>query len=347
MAAVADNLLGVYMPSEKLISIVTPMHNHRKYIPRTVEAILNQTYQNWEWIICDDCSKDGSYEYMLDVAKYEPRMKVLHNEVNQKIVITTQRCMDAAKGEYMYILDSDDYCAPEYLTRMASILDKDPNVAVAFSRCYTMDKEDGYWGAWPTKPNFKHSGVKEFWHQLLSYSMKGTTTLYRMNHAKEIGGWQAHPLIRMHDKYFDLRMLLCGDVAYIDEPLGYYRIHDTNHSSDKDEQIIPAVAEEVFGMVDDLMARVPENPYYKVEDLRKEANAQYVGYISHLICLAESKGKTEYAQELMDMLAKRGYKRTDPIEGPKMEKAINIVRPMIKKMTYKKLPPLQERFAAA
>lgn len=323
------------------VGIVTPLYNHRKYLPRTVEAVLNQTFQDWRWYVTDDSSTDGSYEFMQEVAAQEPRITLMRNEVNSKIVKTTQRSMDAAKdAEFWYILDSDDYCVPHYLETLLGLLDKHPTASCAFARCYTMDASNGYWGAWPRKPDFFRPGLQEFRNQLLSYSMKGTTTLYRMSMCASIGGWASHPLTRMHDKYYDLRALLEGDVVYTDEPLGHYRVHTTNHSSNRTEQIIPEVAEEVFGMVEDLMDRVPENPYYSIEELRVEANLQYAMYISHLINVAQELNEPEKASQLQELLDRRGIERPAPMAGSKWEQRIDFVRPLIKKLTYRKLPPL-------
>lgn len=331
------------MNQNPLVSIVTPLYNHRKYLPRTVEAVLSQTHENWEWIVCDDCSTDGSYEFMQIAAKQEPRIKLMRNDVNSKIVITTQRCMDEAKGEFMYILDSDDYCKPEYLAEMIRLLNTHPTASVGFARCFTMDANDGYWGAWPKRKPFFRAGLEEFPNQLLNYSMKGTTTLYRMSMCKVIGGWGAHPLTRMHDKYYDLRALMEGDVAYTDKPLGYYRVHATNHSSNTDEQIIPDVAEEVFGMVDDLMARVPENKYFNKEELHHQAKHEYSQYVSHLVRLAEKKGRVDYAEKLKAILAARGIRSAEPKGKSAKEKIIDLARPVVKKLTYEKLPPIKHK----
>lgn len=327
-----------------LVSIVTPLYNHRKFLERTVDGVLNQTYENWEWIVCDDCSTDGSYEFMQEIAAKEPRITLLRNEKNSKIVITTQRCMDLAKGEYMYILDSDDYVFPEYLDTMVELLETNPECSVGFCRCYTMDDKDNYWGAWPKRPDFKRDGVKEFYNQLFGYSMKGTTTLYRLSMCAEIGGWASHPLTRMHDKYYDLRALLQGDVVYVDKPLGCYRIHATNHHKTMDEQIDPVVADEVFGMVEDLAARVPDNPYYTSEQILQDGYQWYAGYISHLIEFSDRNGHAEQSAGLQELLDRRGIERPKPFQGHKRERVIDVARPWIKKMTLKQLPPVNLPF---
>jgi O-antigen/teichoic acid export membrane protein/GT2 family glycosyltransferase len=327
-----------------LVSIVTPLYNHRRFLERTVDGVLNQTYSNWEWIVCDDGSSDGSYEFMQEVAAREPRITLLRNEKNSKIVITTQRCMDLARGEYMYILDSDDYAFPEYLDTMVDLLEANPECSVGFCRCFTMDDKDGYWGAWPKRPDFKRNGVQEFHNQLFGYSMKGTTTLYRLSMCAEIGGWASHPLTRMHDKYYDLRALLQGDVVYIDKPLGCYRIHATNHHKNMDEQIVPAIAEEVFGMVEDLAERVPANPYYTGDQILQDGYQWYAGYISHLIEFSDRKGHLEESEALRAMLEKRDIERPKPFQGHKSERVIDVARPWIKKMTYRQLPAVHLPF---
>ena len=114
------------------VSVVTAMYNHKPYLRRRVDSILNQTFQDWEWIIVDDCSLDGSFEFAQELTRHDSRITVLQNDTNCHIAQTNQRGIDLACGEFLYRTDSDDYCADTFLERMCAVLDQNPQVARLF-----------------------------------------------------------------------------------------------------------------------------------------------------------------------------------------------------------------------
>jgi len=89
------------MNHSKLISIITPNYNCIRFISQTIDSVLSQTYTNWEMLIVDDCSTDGSYELSLGYAAKDNRIKVIRNEKNSGTAISRNRAIDIAKGEYI------------------------------------------------------------------------------------------------------------------------------------------------------------------------------------------------------------------------------------------------------
>lgn len=69
----------------KKVSIVLPVYNGEVYLRQAIESVLAQTYENWELIIVDDCSTDGSPAIMDEYAGWDARIKVVHNKENQKL----------------------------------------------------------------------------------------------------------------------------------------------------------------------------------------------------------------------------------------------------------------------
>ena len=98
-----------------LVSIVTPSYNTGRWIGETIQSVLNQTYENWEMIIVDDCSTDNTDEV---VAGYkDSRIKYIKNEKNSGAAISRNRAIREAKGEYIAFLDSDDLWTPNKLEK--------------------------------------------------------------------------------------------------------------------------------------------------------------------------------------------------------------------------------------
>ena len=92
-----------------LVSIITPSYNSEDFIKETIESVLNQTYDNWEMLIIDDCSTDKSPQLIKEYVKVDSRIKYLKNNQNNGPAITRNIGLSKAKGKYISFLDSDDF----------------------------------------------------------------------------------------------------------------------------------------------------------------------------------------------------------------------------------------------
>lgn len=104
------------------VSIITPCYNASKYIGETYQYIATQTYNNWEWIIIDDDSKDDSYKIISELAKEDERIKVFKNDVNSGAAITRNNCLKKSTGGFIAFLDSDDVWKPEKLKKQIQFM---------------------------------------------------------------------------------------------------------------------------------------------------------------------------------------------------------------------------------
>lgn len=118
-----------------LVSIITPSYNSAEFIEETIQSVLDQTYENWEWLITDDLSKDNTVEI---IRKYnDPRIKLLVLEKNRGAGNARNQSLERAQGRYIAFLDSDDYWYPEYLETMTRYMQEN-NVELVYcnySRC--------------------------------------------------------------------------------------------------------------------------------------------------------------------------------------------------------------------
>ena len=102
---------------DKMISVIIPVYNVEKYLCECIDSVLGQTYQDYEVILVDDGSTDSSGTICDKYAETNSRIKVIHRK-NGGLSEARNTGFDAANGEYIYFLDSDDYIRADALERM-------------------------------------------------------------------------------------------------------------------------------------------------------------------------------------------------------------------------------------
>jgi teichuronic acid biosynthesis glycosyltransferase TuaG len=109
----------------KLISIVIPSYNSKKYIELTINSVKNQTYQKWELIIIDDCSNDGTQEFVSNIILNDSRIKLIKLDKNSGAPATPRNIgIHEAKGYWIAFLDSDDIWHPKKLELQIALMDR-------------------------------------------------------------------------------------------------------------------------------------------------------------------------------------------------------------------------------
>ena len=108
-----------------LVSVIIACYNAENYIDQCFEALVGQTYQNIEIVVCDDASKDNSLIKLNEWAQRDTRIKVLHNEKNLFAAATRNYCFKEAKGDFFCIQDIDDVSMPNRIERLIEELQKE------------------------------------------------------------------------------------------------------------------------------------------------------------------------------------------------------------------------------
>ena len=98
-----------------LVSVLIPVYNTLRYLPRCMDSVRAQTFSNLEILCLDDGSKDGSGEYLDRMADTDSRVRVIHFTENQGVPSARNRAIDEARGEWLYFMDSDDWIDPDYI----------------------------------------------------------------------------------------------------------------------------------------------------------------------------------------------------------------------------------------
>ena len=105
-----------------LVSIIMPSYNTAPYIRETIQSVLDQTYQNWELIIVDDCSTDNTDGVVASIK--DDRIRYLKNEKNSGAAVSRNRALREAEGRWIAFLDSDDVWMPDKLEKQVSFMEK-------------------------------------------------------------------------------------------------------------------------------------------------------------------------------------------------------------------------------
>lgn len=124
-----------------LFSILIAQYNNGNFFEDCYKSIIAQTFQNFEVIIVDDASADGSVEQMRKLIGEDDRFKIFQNEKNEGCGYTKRRAADLAKGEICAFLDPDDAITPDALTEMVQAHIENPDAAAIYSRPYLCDEK--------------------------------------------------------------------------------------------------------------------------------------------------------------------------------------------------------------
>lgn len=126
------------------VSVIIPTYNNLNDIERCVESIINQTYNDFEIIIVDDCSTDGTYELVNKIYGNYDNIKIFKNNINMKSAYTRNKAIKVAQGDLIAIQDADDYSDSERLMKQVEFLNYHKDIDFVGSNASSFD-DDGIW----------------------------------------------------------------------------------------------------------------------------------------------------------------------------------------------------------
>jgi len=115
------------------ISVLMTVFNREQYVTEAIDSVLTQSYSDFELIIVDDCSTDGSYQLAQDAARKDLRIRVFQNAHNIGDYPNRNRAASYAQGDYLKYVDADDTIYPRCLELMLEPLERCPHVAIVFN----------------------------------------------------------------------------------------------------------------------------------------------------------------------------------------------------------------------
>ena len=213
---------------QALVSIIVPVYNVEKYICETIDCVRKQTYDNWELLLVEDCSKDNTVavilEYLDEVK--DARVRLIRQEKNNGAARSRNRGLREAGGRYIAYLDADDLWVPEKLEKELAFMEE-KQAAFAFTG-YEFADENG-----------KGLGKVVRVPEILTYkeALKNTTiftTTVMFDTEKIDKKFLEMPIIKSEDTALWWKVLRSGYVAYgLDENLVRYRRAGKSLSSNK------------------------------------------------------------------------------------------------------------------
>jgi glycosyltransferase involved in cell wall biosynthesis len=216
--------------AEPLVSVVVPVYNGDKYFETCLESIRNQTYQNWECVINNNCSTDNTLEVANRFASQDKRFKIFSNDVFLKMVSNWNvACSRISKDtKYLRVVGADDWLYPESIQKMVEVMEKHPSVGVCSSyrlndRRVDMDGLDMWDGN-------VFNGKEILYRQLtrtLDISGSNSTVMYAIEHMKKI---PRYPVVFDETTYHEdtelvYELMNVSDVGFVFQVLSYTRRH--------------------------------------------------------------------------------------------------------------------------
>jgi glycosyltransferase involved in cell wall biosynthesis len=139
------------MSDGALVSVLTPVYNGEAYLAECIESVLGQTYSNWEYVILNNCSKDGTLQIAERYARLDKRIRVCGNEVLLDIIANHNKAFGliSADSKYCKVVSADDWLFPECLMRMVSLAEANPSVGIVGS--YQLSGGGRNWRDWQVR----------------------------------------------------------------------------------------------------------------------------------------------------------------------------------------------------
>ncbi len=125
-----------------VISIVLPTYNGSRYIRRSIDSCLHQTFTDFELIIVNDCSTDETLQIVEDYARRDSRIKVINNTFNKKLPLSLNTGFEKAEGRYFTWTSDDNYYAPEALDVMVAALQQNQTIDLVYTDYTLIDEND-------------------------------------------------------------------------------------------------------------------------------------------------------------------------------------------------------------
>jgi glycosyltransferase involved in cell wall biosynthesis len=207
------------------VSVVIASYNYAHFLPQALDSVLAQTLQDWECIVVDDCSTDNTAEVVAAYSARDPRFRYIRNEANKGEAGSRNVGNAAASGEFIAVLDADDWWHPEKLERQIEAMKRRPGAVLCFTDRVDVRGEE-----------YQRHLVPEEWLVNLDLQLRKddriphASAIYLRRAVEIVGGYPEHLPFGVD---WDLWLKLLHrygeqSLVYVREGYLYYRIHESN-----------------------------------------------------------------------------------------------------------------------
>lgn len=216
------------------VSVVVPNYNHAPYLKQRLDSIFNQTFQNFEVILLDDCSTDNSVEILSEYAK---NPKVSHFIINEKNSGSTfkqwQKGIELSKGEYIWIAESDDWADDRFLETLYNVLKENQDCSMTYCQSFQTNEQGKvlstmeYWTN-DLKPKLWKASFKIQGSELIKYILikniipNVSAVLFKKSSLKALPK-EIFGLTLTGDKLLYVSILKNTSICFINKSLNYFR----------------------------------------------------------------------------------------------------------------------------
>lgn len=216
------------------VSVVVTTFNRARLLPETLDSILSQTYADFELVIVDNMSEDGTREYITDLA--DSRIRYFRHPNNGVIAHNRNFGIRQARGEYIAFCDDDDLWLPSKLDRQVSLMRQHLDVALCYTHAESFIDERVV----SARMNRRSVYRNHFYQLLRGNFFPNSSVLIRSKVFQELGLLTEDPLLR-EDYEMWLRIARRYRLMGIDDSLIRYRIHPSNMAGNRADETLRAI----------------------------------------------------------------------------------------------------------
>jgi len=222
------------------VSVIIPNYNHAKFLKKRIDSVLNQTYQDFELIILDDCSLDYSKEIIESYSNHPKVSYIVKNTINSGSPFKQwKKGIELASGNYIWLAESDDYASELFLETLIKPFDEYNNLIISYCQSMLVDENNNNigvsdWADGLDKSKWKNDYIESSTTEVNKYLK------YRNTIPNASAVLFKKPNLNILDKQL-LNMYSCGDwlfwkrllsqsgkIAFFHKPLNFYRSHQAS-----------------------------------------------------------------------------------------------------------------------
>ena len=261
-----------------------PLYNAERYVYKTIKCILNQTYENFELLLIDDCGTDLTMEIVAQIQ--DSRIRIIHNDKNRGIAYSRNEGLKNATGEYIALMDDDDLAPLDRFEKQVAYLDEHQEIDAVGGRYCVIDENDTICQMAPDaleNPKFVKATL------MFKDPLGNGSMMFRTGIIRKYGIYFLDDFLGMEDYMFWVEFSKYGTIANLREILLYWRCVNGNETSRILEQKKEMRAEKFFEIqrhaIESYGFRLSENEFQVLKKMfpeEKWGNKATKGELSQL-----------------------------------------------------------------